>query len=496
MADDSSADDVEGSDSSESMFPFYRAGGERVEVGGGGSGVFGESGRIKSGARRVKGMPGGRMTTAGGNGMVQAGNGIQPGPPIEGASTMVREPLMQGQTIPLTSHAPMMNGTYANPTTSTYWQPASEMHTFTNKPDQINNGFDQHNPSTLTGHPLPQYPSEPPQQQHPVDTSHYPPSHRRPDLPLAKACHNFLLARKVQAARKRRLASEAKRRQRTVHAAPSHPLTVRHDIADEDMSSNPSNLGDQTEGMMVDTPAQPTFPAGMQSIAVGQGGEYGQSWARNQGFDGTWNGNTGGNGNASTFQPRNDIIRSVANLAYVDESRPPRKRRRSISPNSEYRMAPPSRFLTSQNSTVRPKPVSSGMGTFGATQATPTRQAERGDKTSRPGQNTLLPSVEIISTGGSGSATVRGDVSSHLVKHNHRSPKHANGRSHAVRIHSEHGAFESPMDRVEAMQRKSLEMEREMRTSEWLEGVREGDRWKGRVGGYGRKNGEKARRGK
>ena len=112
---------------------------------------------------------------------------------------------------------------------------------------------------------------------YPSTSLHLPsaPPNRGPAIvPIAKACHNFLLARRVQSAKRRRLAAEHHRQITEQNLIPPHQMT-----------------------RAISSPPLPGPRKPLPTLARG-------------------------------------AIRDLALLATVDESRPPRKRRRSLSPDS------------------------------------------------------------------------------------------------------------------------------------------------------------------
>lgn len=137
---------------------------------------------------------------------------------------------------------------------------------------------------------------------------------RRPELPIAKLCHNFLLAKKMQAAKKRKLGRK--------HAA---------EVAEREKASLENALSWQTKAIQIEP--SPQVPQGMaagpSAVAAAAAG-VSTTTASLASASGAVPGKA-----SSTPRPSFTPFRAIESLARVDEGRPPRKRRRAATSSSE-----------------------------------------------------------------------------------------------------------------------------------------------------------------
>lgn len=299
-------------------------------------------------------------------------------------------------------------------------------------------------------------------------------------LPFAKVCHNFLLIKHQKAARKRNLLIQHRKR-----------VQAEQDAREE------------REGrMQVDTPAQAVFPARSQAVQLDTGTHR---------PDGTTPSvNLPGQLTVAELlpplphaSPRTEAqhqvsIRNLAGIARVDESKPPRKRRRDLSPESTYRalgtphlshsppriptMEPSGTFTQSRPSAaVRSAsydPVSrpeqwhlDGMAAGPLAASSPSPPVAGPSDPSTPRSRSLLPSVEIQTPSPHQEVPLRrrgwrGDPKGNIYRFGEED------RSH---LHL----------RAEQMDRRQLEDTKHQRRDAWLEDIEE-RRFQGAKRGHSR----------
>lgn len=135
---------------------------------------------------------------------------------------------------------------------------------------------------------------------------------RRPELPIAKLCHNFLLAKKLQEAKKRKLGKK--------HVA---------EMAEREKATLENALSWQTKAIQIEGPPAEAAPGASGSTSVvpeiNMSAPPGASDSLPAAVPSQASGTP-----CRSFTP----FRAIESLARVDEARPPRKRRRAARSSS------------------------------------------------------------------------------------------------------------------------------------------------------------------